>query len=48
MPSADALLTFAAASFALFLIPGPAVAYIVNRSIADGRATALALSLIHI
>ena len=42
MPSADALLTFAAASFALFLIPGPAVAYIVNRSIADGRATALA------
>lgn len=42
MPSPDALLAFAAASFALFLIPGPAVAYIVNRSIADGRATALA------
>lgn len=42
MPSTDALAAFATASFVLFLIPGPAVAYIVNRSIADGRATALA------
>ncbi len=42
MPSSDALLAFFAASFVLFCIPGPAVAYIVNRSIADGRATAFA------
>lgn len=40
MPSLDALLAFGAASFVLFLIPGPAVAYIVNRSIADGRGVA--------
>ena len=42
MPSPNAVLAFGAASFLLFLIPGPAVAYIVNRSISDGRATALA------
>jgi threonine/homoserine/homoserine lactone efflux protein len=41
VPSTDAVLAFAAASFVLFLIPGPAVAYIVNRSVADGRASAL-------
>jgi threonine/homoserine/homoserine lactone efflux protein len=41
MPSTEALLAFAAASFVLFLIPGPAVAYIVNRSVTDGRTSAL-------
>jgi threonine/homoserine/homoserine lactone efflux protein len=41
MPSTEALVAFAAASFVLFLIPGPAVAYIVNRSVSDGRASAL-------
>ena len=35
-------MAFAAASIVLLCIPGPAVAYIVNRSVADGRATALA------
>jgi threonine/homoserine/homoserine lactone efflux protein len=42
MPSLDALAAFTAASFVLFCIPGPAVAYIVSRSIGDGRATAFA------
>ena len=42
IPSPNAVPAFGAASFVLFLIPGPAVAYIVNRSIYDGRATALA------
>jgi threonine/homoserine/homoserine lactone efflux protein len=41
VPSTDALIAFAAASVVLLLIPGPAVAYIVNRSIADGRSAAL-------
>ena len=42
VPSPDALLTFGIASFVLFCIPGPAVAYIVNRAVVDGRATAFA------
>lgn len=42
MPTPDALLAFAIASIVLFLIPGPAVAYIVNRAVVDGRATAFA------
>jgi threonine/homoserine/homoserine lactone efflux protein len=42
VPTHHALLAFAAASIVLLCIPGPAVAYIVNRSVADGRATALA------
>jgi threonine/homoserine/homoserine lactone efflux protein len=42
VPASDALLTFAVASIVLFLIPGPAVAYIVNRAVVDGRATAFA------
>lgn len=42
VPSPDALITFAIASFVLFCIPGPAVAYIVNRAVVDGRATAFA------
>ena len=42
MPSIDSVLAFAVASLALLVIPGPAVLYIINRSIADGRSTALA------
>ncbi len=41
MPTFDTLLAFAAASIVLLLIPGPAVTYIVNRSVADGRTVAL-------
>lgn len=42
MPAFDALLAFAIASVVLLVIPGPAVTYVVNRSVADGRAVALA------
>jgi len=42
MPALDSLLTFAVASLALLLIPGPAVLYIINRSISDGRNVAIA------
>ncbi len=42
MPTLTTLLTFGAASIALLLIPGPAVLYIVNRSVADGRRVGLA------
>lgn len=42
MPAAESLLSFAAASFVLLIIPGPAVLYIVNRSMSDGRSIALA------
>ena len=38
----DVLASFALASLALLLVPGPAVVYIVNRSVADGRQVALA------
>ena len=37
MPDPDTLLIFAAASLALLIVPGPAVFYIVTRSMADGR-----------
>ena len=37
MPSLSTLAIFAAASLALTLIPGPAVLYIVTRSVAQGR-----------
>lgn len=36
------MVTFAVASLALLLIPGPAVIYILNRSVADGREVGLA------
>jgi threonine/homoserine/homoserine lactone efflux protein len=36
------MLAFAAASIVLLLIPGPAVTYIVNRSVSSGRSVALA------
>lgn len=42
MPSVSVILAFAAASVALLLIPGPAVLYIVNRSVSDGREVGLA------
>lgn len=37
MPSPSTLAVFLAASYALAIVPGPAVAYIVNRSLAQGR-----------
>ena len=36
------MIAFAIASLALLVIPGPAVLYVINRSIADGRSIALA------
>jgi threonine/homoserine/homoserine lactone efflux protein len=42
VPTVDTLLAFAAASIVLLLIPGPAVTYIVNRSVSSGRSVALA------
>lgn len=38
----DQLLVFALASLALLLIPGPAVLYIVTRSVSQGRAAGMA------
>ena len=42
VPNLSDIVTFAIASLALLVIPGPAVIYILNRSVADGRNTALA------
>jgi threonine/homoserine/homoserine lactone efflux protein len=42
VPDPATILAFGAASLALLVIPGPAVIYIVNRSIADGRRVGLA------
>ncbi|CAN5503823.1 LysE family translocator [soil metagenome] len=42
MPSIATVLAFAGASVVLLLIPGPAVLYIVNRSVSDGREAGLA------
>ena len=42
MPSIESLLALGIASLALLVIPGPAVLYIINRSVADGRNVALA------
>ncbi|HAP78276.1 MAG TPA: RhtB family transporter [Acidimicrobiaceae bacterium] len=42
MPSASTIAAFAAASFILLIIPGPAVLYIVNRSVSDGRSAGMA------
>lgn len=42
MPTLSTFAAFAAASLALLLIPGPAVLYIVNRSVSDGRTVGLA------
>ena len=42
MPDLNSRISFAVASVALLVIPGPAVIYIVNRSVADGRQIGLA------
>jgi threonine/homoserine/homoserine lactone efflux protein len=42
VPTLSSLLAFGVSSVVLLVIPGPAVTYIVNRSVADGRAIALA------
>ncbi|MEK7296158.1 MAG: LysE family translocator [Actinomycetota bacterium] len=42
MPPLHSLVTFALAALALLVIPGPAVIYILNRSVADGRRVGLA------
>jgi threonine/homoserine/homoserine lactone efflux protein len=42
MPSSSIIATFALAAVALLLIPGPAVLYVVNRSVSDGRTAGLA------
>ena len=42
MPDASTFAAFAVASLALLVIPGPAVLYIVNRSVSDGRTVGLA------
>ena len=42
MPTASTIVAFAGASLALLFIPGPAVIYILNRSVADGRRVGLA------
>jgi threonine/homoserine/homoserine lactone efflux protein len=41
MPPPTTLLIFVAATFALLLVPGPAVVYIVTRSVSQGRAAGL-------
>ena len=55
MPTAASITAFAVASLALIAIPGPAVLYIVNRSVSDGRRVGLAAvagieigSLVHV
>lgn len=42
MPDINSLVSFAIASVALLVIPGPAVIYIINRSVASGRSIGLA------
>lgn len=42
VPQVATLLTFAMASLALLVIPGPAVLYVLNRSVSDGRRVGLA------
>ncbi len=42
MPDLSSIVTFAIASVALLLIPGPAVIYVLNRSVSDGREVGLA------
>src|SRR3954464_6944968 len=41
MPDASTLLLFAVASLALLAIPGPAVIYVVTRSLDQGRAAGM-------
>ncbi|MEY4231575.1 MAG: hypothetical protein RLZZ362_2424 [Actinomycetota bacterium] len=42
MPDPSTIATFGLASFLLLIIPGPAVIYILNRSVSDGREAGLA------
>ena len=42
MPELDVLASFTIASLALLVVPGPAVVYIINRGMVDGRRVALA------
>ncbi len=42
MPELSTISAFALASFVLLIIPGPAVIYILNRSVSDGREVGLA------
>jgi len=42
VPDFGSIITFAVASVALLLIPGPAVIYVLNRSVSDGREVGLA------
>jgi threonine/homoserine/homoserine lactone efflux protein len=42
VPDLATIAAFALASLALLVIPGPAVIYVVNRSVADGREVGLA------
>ena len=42
MPTASAIVAFATASVILLIIPGPAVLYIGNRSVSDGRQVGIA------
>jgi threonine/homoserine/homoserine lactone efflux protein len=42
VPDIGSIITFGIASIALLLIPGPAVIYILNRSVSDGREVGLA------
>lgn len=41
MPVLDVYLTFIFSSLALLLVPGPAVVYVINRGVVDGRTVAL-------
>lgn len=41
MPSTSSLLAFAALSFALIVVPGPSVMFVVSRAVAFGRRAAL-------
>ena len=42
MPDPSTIAAFGLASFLLLIIPGPAVIYILNRSVSDGREAGLA------
>lgn len=42
MPDINSFISFTIASFALLVIPGPAVLYVINRSVSDGRTIGLA------
>ncbi|MEL7209398.1 MAG: LysE family translocator, partial [Actinomycetota bacterium] len=41
MPSSDSTIAFAALAFALIVVPGPSVLFVVSRAVALGRRAAL-------